>query len=237
MAELFLVGRATGDLTSRSRANGEEARRRAQLAAADPERQTAMAEARQRAMVARMVASGFPERHVRRCTWAGIAEPERSQLRGWAADPARLGLVISGSVGTGKTGAVTVACRTVMEEEGTDARFVHCEALLALLASSERAARDTLTALAGCGLLVIDDLGAGGRRPAWVVGRFELLINQRQGALLPTVVTTNLRGPEALAATYGAPLRSRLCDREMAHVVRWSQREDRRVGGVDWREE
>jgi DNA replication protein DnaC len=229
---------AVGDIAERAMANAERAREEQQRREADPTYRRQRESDTARRLLSRMEAAGFPRRHLRNCTWDGVPEPERSQIEAWASVPDLMGMVISGSVGTGKTAAVVVACRELVERRGIEAHFVHAERLLDTLATNdrERNDRDTVERWTRCDLLVIDDLGAGGKRQAWVLGKFELLVNRRWEAALPTVVTTNLRSPDALAGIYGEPVRSRLCDPDAADVVQWTHRQDRRVGGTGWRE-
>lgn len=74
--------------------------------------------------------------------------------------------------------------------------------------------------LTGCGLLVLDDLGAN-RATEWAIEQLTQIIQSRYAASLPVVVTSNL-SPVRLTETYGARLVRRLgemCDGRVVEIA------------------
>lgn len=106
------------------------------------------------------------------------------------------GMLLTGSVGTGKTHLAVACLRHLIEEKGIDARFVDVRDLLERLRSTYRdEGGDTQTQilkpLLRADLVVIDELGAA-RPTDWVFETIELLIGGLYNSLGPVIVTTNL---------------------------------------------
>jgi DNA replication protein DnaC len=161
-----------------------------------------------------------------RFTWAQPADlpPEvADDVNDWALNPDGRNLLLFGPVGTGKTHAAVAAVRGPFDQ-GAEVRFTPVVELLDWLRpGGDYDAHATMADLAGCDVLLLDDLGA--ERPTdWTAERLYALVNRRWLEQLPTVVTTNLE-PEALQQAVGERLYSRLADAAVA--VRLSG-EDRR---------
>jgi DNA replication protein DnaC len=105
------------------------------------------------------------------------------------------GLLLSGSVGVGKTHLAAAILRSTIETKGIEGRFVTVPALLdRLRASYDNGATETpaqiLRPIMGADLVVIDELGAS-RPTDWVFDTIELLIGSLYNAMRPVIVTTN----------------------------------------------
>lgn len=106
------------------------------------------------------------------------------------------GLLLTGTVGSGKTHLAVAALRELVINKGIDAKFVLVPQLLDRLRSSydESAAesqRKILRPIFEADLVVIDELGAA--RPSdWVFETIELLIGGLYNEMVPVIVTTNL---------------------------------------------
>jgi hypothetical protein len=67
----------------------------------------------------------------------------------------------------------------------------------------------------GVGVLILDDLGAGGGGSDWYVSIFEALIGRRVEARRPTIITSNLARAD-LGSVVGARLAARMVERMLA---------------------
>jgi DNA replication protein DnaC len=120
----------------------------------------------------------------------------REFVPGLAANPRTLGLMLTGSVGVGKTHLAAAALRQLIEEKGIYGRFVDVRELLDRLRSSygddaKESQAQILAPLLNADLVVIDELGAA--RPSdWVFETIELLIGGLYNRIVPVIVTTNL---------------------------------------------
>jgi DNA replication protein DnaC len=142
-----------------------------------------------------------------------------------------IGLMFTGTVGTGKTHLAIAIARQLIEERGITARFVDIRALLDRLRSSyDQGSSETQGKILGpilqTDLVIIDELGAA--RPSdWVFETQELLIGTLYNNKTPVIVTTNLANlaagksideneyarsvrPETLGDRIGARMFSRL---------------------------
>lgn len=105
------------------------------------------------------------------------------------------GVLMAGSIGTGKTHLAASLARRVAER-GFQPLFVDVRELLARLRRSyDRDATETESQIMGptwaADLVVIDELGA--TRPSdWAFETIELLIGGLYNRMIPTIVTTNL---------------------------------------------
>jgi DNA replication protein DnaC len=113
-------------------------------------------------------------------------------------------LVISGSVGAGKTSLAWSCLRAVVEHSPyEDVRFVNVRQLLADIRRSFSAGNgsDPTEGLVAADLLVLDDLGAE-RRTDWALETLATIIDGRYLAERSTVVTSNFT-PAELAQHLG----------------------------------
>lgn len=158
------------------------------------------------------------------------------------------GLLLTGTVGTGKTHLAAGILRDLAEEKGVSGRFVDVRELLDQLRGSyDDSAQETqaqiLRPLLTADLVVVDELGAA-RPSEWVFETIELLIGGLYNRTTPTIVTTNLPNlaagagastgngyaraamrPETLGDRIGSRMWSRL--QQMCRAVE--------MNGPDWR--
>lgn len=133
--------------------------------------------------------AGVPERY-------RSAEPRPDLLSG---------AYLTGRPGVGKTYAACGAIvefvrRHVIEVEGEvlyrgpRARFVSAPQWFAALRGTYdirgRSEQEVFSAYSECGLLVLDDLGKGGRSE-WAVERIYMLLDERYANRRPTIITSN----------------------------------------------
>ena len=151
-------------------------------------------------------------------------------VREFIPGQAASGLLLTGSVGTGKTHLAVGILRDLAEEKGVNARFVDVRELLDKLRGSyENNAQETqaqiLKPLLTADLVAVDELGAA-RPSEWVFETIELLIGGLYNRAVPLIVTTNLAnlGPGASAAGAAA---------EYARVTRPETLGDR-IGARMW---
>lgn len=162
-----------------------------------------------------------------------------------AGDRELPGLLLTGTVGVGKTHLAAGVMRSLIRDKGIEGRFVTVPALLDRLRSSyDDNARESQAQILGpilkADLVVIDELGAA--RPSdWVFETIELLIGNLYNSVRAVIVTTNLPNlavagqtdngyarsarPDTLGDRIGARMWSRL--QQMCMAVDMS--------GPDWR--
>ena len=126
------------------------------------------------------------------------------------------GLMLRGSVGTGKTTlAISIMRKAV--EQGIRCLFVNNislnDKLLNLLNSDRKELANYDRLLRTVPLLVIDDFGAESDRNnrSWVVEKMESIIGDRYDRMLPIIITTNLTKDE-IKARYNERIYDRLRD-------------------------
>ena len=126
------------------------------------------------------------------------------------------GLMLRGSVGTGKT-TLAIAIMRKAIEQGIRCLFVNNislnDKLLNLLNSDRKELSNYDTLLRTVPLLVIDDFGAESDRnsKSWLVEKMESIIGDRYDRMLPTIITTNLTKDE-IKARYNERIYDRLRD-------------------------
>lgn len=120
------------------------------------------------------------------------------------------GLVILGAPGVGKTWEAAALARLLLTVHAVPVQFVEAPEMMAALRPSAEGASDIGQFMAAP-VLVIDDLGAE-RTSEWTGEQMFRLANYRNVHCLPTVITSNLNGPQ-LRERYGDRVIDRLTDR------------------------
>lgn len=151
-------------------------------------------------------------------------------------NPHEIGLLFSGSVGSGKT-FLAAAIANVLIEQQTKLLFLVVPDLLDELratydSKSETSEYDLLDIARTIPVLILDDLGAHNYTD-WTRNRLYTILNYRTNEQLPTIITTNLSFDEI--ETY---LGERTCSRllQMCRIFRLSTEKDIRRQKYDKRE-
>ena len=154
---------------------------------------------------------------------ASLGEPVRSymstlldDLRGYADefDTTSESLMLLGNAGLGKTHAALAIAGEVLEK-GFDVIYVSSpdffSKLEALHFGSDPAGEEEmlLRTAAGADLLILDDLGSE-FNSSFLISTLYSLLNNRLGAKLPTIVTTNITDGALLEKLYTEKISSRL---------------------------
>ena len=154
---------------------------------------------------------------------ASLGEPVRSymstlldDLRGYADefDTTSESLMLLGNAGLGKTHAALAIAGEVLEK-GFDVIYVSSpdffSKLEALHFGSDPAGEEEmlLRTAAGADLLILDDLGSE-FNSSFLISTLYRLLNNRLGAKLPTIVTTNITDGALLEKLYTEKISSRL---------------------------
>ena len=165
---------------------------RAEREAWEAEQERAARGAAEAARLAKLDASGIPERY--RCAEHPWAARLAERIAGGQ------GFYLFGPNGTGKTTLACAAARICLDR-GMSVRFAVSTSLLESLREFGKDARSLADDLAGCDLLVIDDLGKEGAGTPRAAERLFDLVNDRynRSTLLhprPTLVTSNFRRGE-----------------------------------------
>lgn len=158
----------------------------------EAEQERAARGAAEAARLAKLDASGIPERY--RCAAHPWAQSLAERIAGGQ------GFYLFGPNGTGKTTLACAAARICLDR-GMSVRFAVSTSLLESLREFGKEARSLADDLAGCDLLVIDDLGKEGAGTPRAAERLFDLVNERynRSTLLhprPTLVTSNFRRGE-----------------------------------------
>jgi DNA replication protein DnaC len=166
-----------------------------------------------------------------------------SELRGYAGDPKSSSIVLTGTVGTGKThlaiGAVKEFCKTRPElshwESDMDSRDIKktviftgtCDVIDRIKKTWSGNSDETESAIvyrhAHCAFLILDDIGVQFGSDAEKLLLYKI-INKRYDSMLPTIVTSNL-GISALENCVGQRIVSRLSDNGVLIIL---DQEDKR---------
>ena len=153
-------------------------------------------------------AYGVPPRH----TWAGGLELSPPELLGWCGDP--WAVIFQGPNGSGKTSMATRLFLEAAQIIGVMyPKWVAAKSLAAELRSSVRSGEGSpSTALAKCGLLLIDDFRAA-RETDFISDEFEYILTERDNHMRPTILTMDrpLSGLDGriesrLSAPYALPI-------------------------------
>ena len=146
---------------------------------------------------------------------------ESGNKKAWEAvnefikEPGKTGLFLFGSAGTGKTHLAVKAA----QETKLDTKFIKMPKLLLQLRANFDGKgyenEQIIERLSKQELLVIDDLGAE-KASDWVAETIYLLIDERYGRMLPTIITSNFSLSD-LAGRVGDRVASRIT--EMCRVI------------------
>jgi len=216
-----------------------DARRAAEQAVIDARHAHAEAQA---SIQRRMEAAGLPSRYADK-TFASLTTVSLEQRRAielvmaYATDREALkagrGLILSGTVGTGKTHLAAAIINTVVSGgKKTSARYTTARAMIrdvrAAWSDRELSEAKQLAAYTAPSMLVIDELGAQFASDSERVILFEIL-DQRYAERLPTVIISNLT-PDEIKGVLGDRIIDRLReDGGLVVSLRW---ESHRGGAV-----
>jgi len=125
----------------------------------------------------------------------GTIEPTRQYLYELYPNfqPGQRGILLMGTVGTGKTHLAASFIRELILERGIPCRFQDFAEMLALIRDAyarDGSEMDVLAPLIDVDVLLIDDLGKG-RNTKWELQVLDILISGRYNAERTTLVTTN----------------------------------------------
>lgn len=157
-----------------------EEERRARAEAEARER----AEARESAMRQAVEASGIPPRY------RGAAHPWAQKMADDAANGQ--GFYITGPNGTGKT-TLAMAAGLRLIEAGRKVFAVATYDLMDAMRSRKAEEREVFDRAASCHVLILDDLGKEASNTGYACERLFAIIDKRDKAMLPTIITSNYR--------------------------------------------
>ncbi|WP_418389786.1 ATP-binding protein [Adlercreutzia sp.] len=128
---------------------------------------------------------------------AGIPLRYREASHPWAAKMADdaangQGFYITGPNGTGKTTLATAAALLLIEA-GYKVTFMATYDLMDAMRSRKTEDRDVFDRAASCRVLVLDDLGKEASNTPYACERLFAIIDKRDKAMLPTIITSNFR--------------------------------------------
>ena len=154
------------------------------------------------------------------------------------------GVILTGSIGCGKTHLASSALKFLIEKRGVQGLFCDYREFLRAIQNSynpqvSATEMEILTPVMNAEVLILDDLGAI-RPTEWVWDTVSLVLNARYNAVRTTIITTNYavlppgagsRQEETLGDRIGERMRSRLI--EMCRVVEMAGADYR--AGIDQR--
>lgn len=141
-------------------------------------------EARQRALRQAVEVAGIPPRY------REAAHPWAQKMADEAADGQ--GFYITGPNGTGKT-TLAMAAGLRLIEAGRKVFAVPTYDLMDAMRSRKAEDRDVFERAAGCEVLILDDMGKEASNTAYACERLFAIIDKRDKAMLPTIITSNYR--------------------------------------------
>lgn len=148
--------------------------------------------------------AGIPERYL--CA----THPEAKQLADSVEETGR-GLYLYGSQGTEKT-LLACAISRIWISRGRSVNFVVTTKLVNSLRSRATTDQDYMARLAGCDLLVLDDLDKVSPT-AYACERIWELINDRYNGMLPVIVTSNCKRSEIASMFASGETGRAICSR------------------------
>lgn len=133
------------------------------------------------------------------------------------------GLVLMGSVGTGKTHLASAIVRHVTRKQGIAARFVTAPALFTRIKASYGGSGESEAGIieeyASTALLVVDEIGIGKGSDA-ELNMLYAILGHRYDECLPTILATNL-APAELRAWLGDRVVDRLRETNRVVMFQW----------------
>lgn len=128
---------------------------------------------------------------------SGIPPRYRDATHPWAqkmADSAAAGqgFYITGPNGTGKT-TLAMAAGLLLVEAGIKVYAVSTYDLMDAMRTRKAEDRDVFDRAANCKVLILDDLGKEASNTAYACERLFAIIDKRDKAMLPTIITSNYR--------------------------------------------
>ena len=131
-----------------------------------------------------------------------------------------MGIILSGSVGTGKTHLAAAITHKIIEEYGIPVQF---KTAIEIYSELTDFSKETADKYKKCDLLVVDDIGKE-KSTDWKSEKLFEIINARYEDYLPTIFTTNLP-PNKLKELFGDAVFSRVV--ETCEYIP--------LKGIDWR--
>jgi DNA replication protein DnaC len=143
------------------------------------------------------------------------------------------GLLLMGSVGTGKTHLAVAALQELIRGKGVRGRFVDFTSLVLEIQMTFGGQGDArsgiLDPLIRAELLVLDELGAGKASP-WVMDLLYYLVNSRYLSGRATIFTTNFTDPTATVGPEFESLSDRVSRRIRSRLFEMCQKIELRGG-------
>ena len=129
----------------------------------------------------------------------------RGFLREYSWNTDGIGLLFTGSKGTGKTHLATAILKSLMEDKGVRGLFVDHRDLLKRIQDSYNSSvqateREVLKPILEAEVLLLDELGAA-RKTDWVGDTIEHILNTRYNDCKVTLLTTNFENAPAILDT------------------------------------
>ena len=148
------------------------------------------------------------------------------------------GILLTGSIGCGKTHLAASALKWIIEERGAEGVFCDYRELLRSIQNSynpqvSATEMEILTPIMNAEVLILDDLGA--IRPSeWLWDTVSLVLNARYNAVRTTIITTNYAVlPQGAGGMKQDTLGDRIGERMRSRLPEWCRVVE--MKGVDYR--